>query len=112
MANGRGRHPSIRDFLGSPIDVDCRYARKFTTSWVGHRVHITETCEEHLPNIITDVQTIPATVADGEASLLIYEALENKDPLPETQFVDTGYLDAELLAASKEKYGVDLYGAT
>jgi transposase len=51
--------PPSRDFLGSPIDLDCRYARKFTTSWVGYQVHITETCEEDLPNIITDVQTKP-----------------------------------------------------
>jgi transposase len=98
--------------ISSPIDPDCRYARKSTTSWVGYRVHLTETCEEGLPNIITDVQTAPAPVADGEATPIIHEALKEKKLLPETQFVDTGYLDAELLAESKKKYGVDLYGPT
>ena len=105
--------PPSRNFLGSPIDRDCRHARKFTTSWLGYRVHLTETCDDDgKPNVLTDVRTAPATVADGEATPLIHEALEEKDLLPKTQFVDTGYLDAELLFESMEKYGVDLYGPT
>jgi transposase len=39
-------------------------------------------------------------------------AVKEKDLLPERQFVDTGYLDAELLAESKKNYGVDLFGPT
>jgi transposase len=104
--------PPSRNFLNSPIDPDCRYARKFTTSWVGYRVHLTETCDDDLPSVLTDVRTAPATVADGEATPLIHEALKEKGLLPETQFVDTGYLDAELLFESKERYGVDLFGPT
>lgn len=104
--------PRAAKYVNHPIDTDARYARKSTTSWVGYRVHITETCEEGLPNIITDVQTAPAPVADGDATPLIHEALKEKDLLPETQFVDTGYLDAQLLAESKKNYGVDLYGPT
>ncbi len=104
--------PRSTRYINSPIDPDCRYARKFTTSWVGYRVHFTETCEEGLPSIVTDVQSAPAPAADGEATPIIHEALKEKGLLPETQFVDTGYLDAELLAESKKKYGVDLYGPT
>lgn len=54
------------------------------------------------------MQTAPAPVADGDATPIIHEALKEKDLLPLTQFVDTGYLDAELLAESKKRYGVDL----
>jgi transposase len=104
--------PPSSEFVGSPFDTEARYARKFTTSWVGYRVHITETCEEGLPNIITDVQTAPGPVADGDATPLIHESLKARNLLPQIQFVDTGYLDAELLAESKKKYGVDLYGPT
>ena len=104
--------PRSTSYINSPLDPDCRYARKFTTSWVGYRIHITETCEDGLPNIITDVQTAPAPVADGDATPIIHEALKGGNLLPKTQFVDTGYLDAELLAESKQKYGVDLYGPT
>lgn len=104
--------PPSAKFVGSPFDTEARYARKSTTSWVGYRIHITETCEEGLPNIITDVQTAPGPVADGDATPLIHEALKERGLLPERQFVDTGYLDAELLAESKKNYGVDLYGPT
>lgn len=104
--------PPSAKFVGSPIDTEARYARKFTTSWFGYRVHITETCEEGLPNIVTDVQTAPAPVADGHATTPIHETLKEKGLLPATQLVDTGYLDAELLAESKKKYGVDLFGPT
>ena len=63
--------PSAAEYVNSPIDLKCRYARKFTTSWVGYRVHITETREVGLPNIITDVQTAPAPIFDGDATPLI-----------------------------------------
>lgn len=104
--------PRSARFIASPFDLDARYARKFTSSWVGYKVHITETCEDDLPNIITDVQTTLGPIADGDATAPIHEALKEKDLLPERQFVDTGYLDAELLAESKQNYGVDLYGPT
>ena len=57
--------PRAAKYVNHPIDTDARYARKFTTSRVGYRVHITETCEEDLPNIITDVRSAPAPVAEA-----------------------------------------------
>jgi transposase len=30
--------PPAAKYVNSPIDLDCRYARKFTTSWVGYWV--------------------------------------------------------------------------
>ena len=105
--------PPAAKYINHPIDTDARYGRKSTTtSWVGYRVHLTETCEDGLPNIITDVQSAPAPVADGDATPIIHETLREKNLLPDTQFVDTGYLDAELLAQSKQNYGVDLFGPT
>src|SRR5688500_14879631 len=56
-----------------------KLARKFTTSWIGYRVHLTETCDDDLPSIITDVRTAPAPVADGDATPLIHEALAQKE---------------------------------
>lgn len=104
--------PRSTDYINSPFDLDCRYGRRYALSWVGYRVHLTETCENGLPNIITDVQTTPAPVADGDATPIIHESLKERDLLPKRQFVDTGYLDAELLAESEKNYGVDLYGPT
>lgn len=97
-------------FIASPYDPDAHYARKYTTSWVGYKVHLSETCEDDLPHLITHVATTSAPIADGAVTPLVHQALQAKDLLPAIHLVDTGYLDAELLAASQQEYGVDLLG--
>ncbi|MEJ7873239.1 MAG: hypothetical protein WKF67_13355 [Rubrobacteraceae bacterium] len=104
--------PPFRNFLNSPIDPDYRYARKFTTSWVGYRVHLTEACYDEAPSILRTSGPAPATVADGEATPPHPRGARGKELLPGTQFVDTGYLDAELLFESKERCSVDFFGLT
>jgi transposase len=54
------------------------------------------------------VETTPATTADGEVTPKGHQALQQRDLLPAVHIVDTGFLDAELLVASREDYGVDL----
>jgi transposase len=62
----RGRHPALDAVHQLPHRPGLPLrARKSTTSWVGYRVHLTETCEDDLPNIVIDVHTAPAPVADG-----------------------------------------------
>ncbi len=97
-------------FIDSPHDLDARLGRKYTSSWTGYKVHLTETCEEDSPALITHVETTPAPVADREVTRKVHEALEERDLLPEMHLVDTGFLDAELIVTSKEEYGVDLLG--
>jgi transposase len=106
-----GLPPSLL-FIASPYDTDARYARKYTTSWVGYKVHLSETCEDDSPHLITHVATTSGPTADGTATPLIHQALQDKDLLPAIHLVDTGYLDAELLATSQREYGVDLLGPT
>ena len=69
---------------------------KHTTQWVGYKVHLTETCEDDLPHLITHVDTTIGRAADSAASPKIHAALQQRDLLPATHIVDTGYLDAEL----------------
>jgi transposase len=104
--------PPASLFISSPYDPDAHLARKRTTQWVGYKVHLTETCEPDTPNLITHVETTPAPVADGALTAAIHAALAGKQLLPAEHLVDTGYLDAELLAASRQDYGVDLVGPT
>jgi transposase len=99
-------------FISSPHDPDAHLARKRTTQWVGYKVHLTETCEPDTPNLITHVETTPAPVADGALTATIHAALAGKQLLPDEHLVDTGYVDAELLVASQQDYGVDLVGPT
>src|SRR4051794_6426155 len=106
-----GLPPAAR-FISSPYDPDAHYAKKHTTSWVGYKVHLTETCEDDTPNLITNVETTPGPVADGAVTTSIHQDLADRDLLPGLHVVDTGYLDAELLVTTPAQFGVDLLGPT
>ena len=87
-------------------------AAKRSTTWVGYKVHLTETCEAHLPLIITHVETTAAPVSDDAMTATIHAELERKDLLPTQHLVDTGYVDANLLVESERDYQIDLVGPT
>ena len=104
--------PPAAQFISSPYDAEAHYARKHTTQWVGYKVHLTETCEDDLPHLITHIATTPGPTADGATTPQIHAALEQRGLLPGTHIVDTGFLDADLLVDSQHDYGVDLLGPT
>src|SRR5262245_42809763 len=104
--------PPAARFISSPYDVEAHYARKYTTQWVGYKVHIAETCEDDLPHLITNIDTTPGPTADGAATPQIHAALEQRALLPGTHIVDPGFLDADLLVDIRHDYGVDLLGPT
>jgi transposase len=103
-------YPPCLLMIGSPYDPQAHYAKKHTTSWVGYKVHLTESCEDEMPHLITHVETTAAPTGDGDAVPLIHEMLKEQGLLPDRHLVDTGYVDAERLVESKRDYGVDLYG--
>ena len=104
--------PPAAQFISSPYAPEAHYARKHTTPWVGYKVHLTETCDDDLPHLITNVETTIGPSADGAATPTIHTALQRRGLLPGTHLVDTGFLDAELLVESRDDYGVDLLGPT
>jgi transposase len=53
--------PPARLLISSPYDPDARYGKKRNTEWTGYKVHLTETCDDDTPNLITDGTTTPAT---------------------------------------------------
>ncbi len=92
--------------IRSPYDPEARTGKKRETTWLGYKVHLTETCALErtedaqaniLPQLITDVQTTLANVQDVEMTHVIQEDLAQHHLLPDEQIVDTGYVDAELL---------------
>jgi transposase len=95
--------------IHSIYEPDARYSTKRTTTWTGYKVHVTQTCEEDAPHLITHVETTPATTLDAAAIEDIHGTLEQKKRLPAMHLVDTGYVDAERLVQSRAR-GVDLYG--
>jgi transposase len=104
--------PPAAQFVSSPHDGDAHLARKGTVGWIGYKVHLTETCEDDAPNLITHVETTPAPTADGEVTPRVHRALRARDRLPLVHLVDTGFLDAELLVVSQRDFGVELLGPT
>ncbi|MEJ7863253.1 MAG: transposase, partial [Pyrinomonadaceae bacterium] len=79
-------------------------------SWTGYKVHLSETCDEELPRIITNVLTTVATTQDVSCTDDIQKALQANDLLPARHLVDTGYIDAQLVIESSRKYGIELFG--
>src|SRR4051794_4619537 len=104
--------PPARLFISSPYDVEARLGKKDTTTWIGYKVHLTETCEDEAPHLIVHVATTPAPVADGDVTPAVHEGLRGADLLPGKHIVDTAYVDAELRVVSRREYGVDLIGPT
>jgi transposase len=104
--------PPPSRYIGSPYDEEAHYSKKRSTTWVGYKVHLTESCEMHLPLIVTHVETTSAPVSDDAMTTTIHAELERKELLPTEHIVDTGYVDAKLLVESHQDYQIDLVGPT
>lgn len=102
--------PPHRHLIQSPFDVEARTSCKRQTFWTGYAVHLTETCDREWPNLITNVETTPATTHDGDLTQKIHENLAQNNLLPKEHLLDTNYVDAEHLARSSQEYQVDLVG--
>jgi len=105
--------------IRSPYDPEARTGKKRETTWFGYRVHLTETCAlettedaqaRAMPQLIVQVQTTVANVQDVDMTAVIQEDLAQHQLVPTEQFVDTGYVDADLLVSSQQTYGIRLVG--
>ncbi len=103
------RAPSA-EVIASPYDPDARYSTKRGIAWVGYKVHLTETCDEGQPAVITQVTTTPATTPDCVMGPAIQQDLANRDLLPGTQLLDGGYVDADLLVTAHTQHQIDVVG--
>lgn len=85
-----------------PYDPDVHHAKKRTTTWIGTKVHLTETCDDERPHLITHVETTPAApCTDRSPARACCRA---------KHLVDTGYVDADQLVASARDHGAALIG--
>ena len=96
--------------LQSPYDLDARFHTKRETSWTGYTVHLTETCDDDAPHLITQVTTVPASTNDVEVTAEIQADLAARDLLPGEHLVDTGYVSGQHVLTSELAYGVELVG--
>lgn len=101
-----------RQKIISPYDTEARFSVRRNTRWQGYRVHLTETCDEDQPLLITNVETTTSASLDLEWTDTIHRHLQEKDLLPKDHLVDAGYVDAQALAEGRSIYGLDLIGPT
>lgn len=92
--------------LNSPYDPEARYGNKGTRNWHGDKVHLTETCDDDTPHLITHVRTTRAAQADIDAMLPIHAALGHKNLAPSEHRVDTGDVSTELLVVEPRRSGI------
>src|SRR5215469_1728737 len=59
--------PPAGAVINSPYDPEALFAQKRETQWIGYKVHLTETCDDDSPHVITHIETTPAPQADDEA---------------------------------------------
>lgn len=107
-----GNVPPAAQMISSPYDLEARYATKRETAWIGYKVHLTETCETETPNLITHVETTPATTPDVQVVGTIHDDLAARNRTPAQHVVDTGYVEADGLVESQTRHGIDLLGPT
>jgi len=117
--------PPGRCRLTSPYDTDARWGGKRDTFWDGYKVHLSETCDPpeapgqqgesspvgqatELPNIITNVATTDATVADQAMTQPVHRQLAGRGLLPGEHYLDAGYPSAELPVGSAATFGIAL----
>lgn len=105
-----GHLPPGSRYLNSPYDPEARYSKKRNTTWLGYKVHLTESCDDQLPHLITNIHTTAATLGDNDAVPAIHQALAGTGLLPDIHLVDTGYVEAKRILESRNEYGVDLFG--
>src|SRR5256886_2213325 len=113
--------------ISSPYDADARWGAKKDLSWLGYKLHISETCDvppacgcppapaapgrcahDVRPNLITCVMTTRATVCDIEMTTPVSTALAGRDLAPGRHYLDTGYASALTILDAARLAGITL----
>ncbi|HKM81431.1 MAG TPA: IS1182 family transposase [Candidatus Acidoferrum sp.] len=102
--------PPAAEQISSPYDPEARYSTKRDISWVGYKVHLTETCDPEAPHVITNVETTPATTPDDNMVAVVHHSLERSELLPSEHLVDKGYTDSRVLVDSQQRHDVTIVG--
>jgi transposase len=94
--------PPAAERIQSPYDPDARYSTKRDMEWVGSKAHLSESCDEDLPSLITDVHTTAATDPDVTATTPIQEKLVKRGLAPSEHLLDAGYPSADAITRALE----------
>jgi transposase len=102
--------PAAAQMITTPYDIEARYSIKRTTVWTGYKVHLSESCADDTPHLITHVETTPATTPDWHAPAIIHGALAHKELLAAEHLLDAGYVDTDTLVSSRSDHQIEVIG--
>jgi transposase len=117
-----GEHgiPPGRARIVSPYDTDARYCEKRGTGWIGYKVFLSESLADPAgddprtgrpgrPQVITNVDTTCATVADVAMTTPVHDQMEASALTPGEHLVDSGFMSGDELIAARLR-GITLLG--
>ena len=93
--------------IENPYDPEARFSIKRQTRWMGYKAHVSESCDDARPHLITSIVTTPATTADASMTRDILDHLDEQGLFPGEYLVDQGYTSASFLTEAAER-GLDL----
>ena len=102
--------PAATVQVESPYEPEARYGTKRGLHWVGYKAHLTETCDDALPHLLTHVETTVAPASDIHQLAAIHEGLAQSALVPAQHLVDAGYVRARNLLDAREQYQVEVIG--
>ena len=103
-----GPAQGAQETIVSPYDTDARLAQKREEAWCGYKVHLTETCEPDLPELIVQVTTRLGPRPDVKDTLSLEQELDQRQLLPQDHLLDGGYVESEVLV--KHPAGLRIVG--
>ncbi len=102
--------PPVSHRIDSPYDPQARYSVKRATKWSGYKAHLTESCDDARPHLVTHVETTQATEPDVNTLDAIHAGLAVKALLPAQHLVDAGYPRGQNMVIARRDYQVDVLG--
>ena len=109
--------PPGRARIVSPYDIDARYSEKHGAGWTGYKAYLSEslsaddprTGRAQRPQVITNVDTTRAAVADVEMTTPVHDQMQASEVTPGEHAVDQGFMSGDELIAARRR-GITLLG--
>ncbi|WP_435858714.1 transposase [Streptomyces milbemycinicus] len=106
---GHKQRPPGAARIVSPHDGDARCGVKRGSAWDGYKTHLTESCDDDLPHLITCTATTPATTDDHQLTATVHQTLTERGLKPAEHYMDGGYTSAKIILQARA-LGVEVIG--
>ncbi|WJE00766.1 IS1182 family transposase [Streptomyces antimycoticus] len=106
---GNKQRPPGAARIVSPHDPQARCGVKRGSAWDGYKTHLTESCDDDLPHLITCTATTPATTDDHQLTHAVHQTLTERGLKPAEHYMDSGYTSAKIILQARAQ-GIEVIG--